>query len=139
MRVAAATSVAQAPWWVIGSAAARLHGAAADVHDVDVLIDAADADAVAARIGIDLPPGPRGALFRSARFGGWTPDDLTIEFMAVLEVRAGESWVPVQLRSRERRGGVFVPERGELVALLRLFGRDKDLARAAALERLGQA
>ena len=46
--VAAALRGARDPWWVIGSAAARLHGAETPVADVDVLLSERDALVIAA-------------------------------------------------------------------------------------------
>ena len=54
--------------------------------------------------------------------------------MADTEVFAGGRWNPVVFETRlEVAGGLFVPSRSELIALLGLFGREKDLRRAAAL------
>jgi hypothetical protein len=96
---------ARHPWWIIGSGAVVLHGAdAGDVHDIDVLIDRADAAAVLAGFAI---AGPQ---------GWWQVRPATREAIVV------------------RDATLFVPARSELVALLRHMGRSKDLRRAAALE-----
>lgn len=136
--VAAAMAGAQAPWWIIGSAAVCLHGAATSVADVDLLLDPADAPAFAAATGTALAPGVASDRFRSALFGRWARDGLPVEAMADLHVHDGEGWAPVRLVTREavQVGGatVHVPVRAELAMLLHRFGRDKDLRRAVLLE-----
>jgi hypothetical protein len=127
------------PWWIVGSAAALLHGARTAVADVDLLCGEADARAVLAAPGLPAAPGGGSELFRSAVFGT-IGAALPIEVMGGLALRSGKGWSRVTLATREpvRVGGatLWVPSRGELVALLRRFGRDKDLARAALLEAL---
>lgn len=54
--------------------------------------------------------------------------------MADLELCTADGWQPVRPLTRVARGGVFVPDREELRAILRAFGREKDLARAALLD-----
>ena len=126
--VAAALVDARAPWWVIGSAAVALHGGATTVADVDVLLALADAQALLARW--DLAPTARpDAIFRSTLFARWTGSSLPVELMAGLTVRG----LPIRPLTRVESGGVFVPARDELAALLRHFGRANDIARAALL------
>jgi hypothetical protein len=131
---------AAAPWWIIGSAAVALHGAGTEVADIDLLAD--EADARAALEGADLAAAPGGGseLFRSAVFGTIPAAALPIEVMSGLSLRGAEGWRTVELRTRApvRVGEamLWVPERAELIALLRRFGRAKDLARAALLEAL---
>ncbi|WP_294314907.1 hypothetical protein [uncultured Sphingomonas sp.] len=127
------------PWWIIGSGAVVLHGAdAGDVHDIDVLIDRADAAAVLAAAEVTpltVPPDP---LFRSDIFAVWQGADVPVEIMAGFAIADPQGWWPVQPETREaiavRDATLFVPARSELVALLRHMGRSKDLRRAAALE-----
>ncbi len=132
--VAQAMRAARRPWWVIGGAAAVLHGVrTASVPDVDVLLDPGDA----AGLPIVLAPGQPDALFRSERFGRWSAPPLPVEFMAGLSIRDGSGWAPVALTTRRAVAGygppLFIPERHELRALLSRFGRPKDLARAELL------
>lgn len=116
-----------------------LHGAdAGDVHDVDVLIDRADAAAVLAAAGVAplaMPPDP---LFRSDIFAVWQGADVPVEIMAGFAIAGPQGWWPVRPATREvmvvRDATLFVPSRSELMALLRRMGRPKDLRRAAALE-----
>jgi len=60
--------------------------------------------------------------------------------MAGLEVRDGGDWADVQFGSRRPvfvdDTPLFVPDIRDHIALYRLFGRPKDLARVEQLERL---
>jgi hypothetical protein len=79
-------------------------------------------------------------LFRSELFGRWRSGELEVEVMAGLHVRARGGWREVRPQGRVAVpvGGasLFVPPHGELVDILRGFGRPKDLVRAAALAAL---
>ncbi|MBV8686759.1 MAG: hypothetical protein JOZ90_07530 [Alphaproteobacteria bacterium] len=136
VEAADAAADAARPWWVIGSAAVALHGAVTHVADVDLLMDADDAARLLRGRGIAPAPGPGGDRFRSKIFARWSGAGLPIEVMADLDVAVAGEWRRVRLEGRRpvEVGGrtLFVPPLGELVALLRLFGRDKDLARAEA-------
>ncbi len=135
-QVAAALRSAHDPWWVIGSAAVWLHGVGTAVSDVDVLTSASASDARAMLAAWpDAVIGAAGERFRSQPYARLPGRGLPIEIMAGIEVRVGHIWRAVRPMTRTARAGVFVPERAELVAILRLFGRDKDLRRAALLER----
>jgi hypothetical protein len=135
-RVAAAIGDAREPWWIIGSAAVVLHDAQTGVGDVDVLCGEADARKLLAALSGEARAGTGDGLFRSAVFGRCEGTPLPVDVMAGFAVR-GE---PVRLFTREwiACGGVRVPvpSRAELIALLRRFGRDKDLERVTLLERL---
>jgi hypothetical protein len=129
-------------WWIIGSAAAALHGAPdVAVADIDLLMSRRDAARLLRSRGLVPAPGSGGPLFRSETFGRFRAGGYDVEVMAGLHVRTGAGWRLVRLRGRAGMtvGGriLYVPPRAELIALLRRFGRDKDLARAAALEGLG--
>lgn len=137
--LAARVAAARQPWWVIGSAAVALHGADTKVADIDLLMAPEDAqallgDAAAARCEATS------ALFRSRVFGTVGEEPYRVEIMADLTVNTESGWRPVTLATREpaRVGGatLWVPAREELIELLRLFGREKDLARAALLDAL---
>lgn len=129
---------ARDPWWVISSAAVALHGVAwVEVGDVDVLMSSRDARRAVERLGVapvDDAPSP---MFHSAVFGRWTVPPLVVEIMADFHVATAEGWiavvpltrVPITVEGRV----VWVPEREELVAMLRMFGRPKDLERARLL------
>jgi len=128
-------------WWIIGSAAAALHGAATGpVQDIDLLMSARDAATLLRAGGIAPRPGVPDARFRSRVFGTVPLDPFPLEVMGGLHLRTDAGWSPLRLRTREtvRIGGaaLYVPTAAELSRLLGRFGRGKDLARAAALERL---
>ncbi|HEY0312807.1 MAG TPA: hypothetical protein VGC56_09965 [Allosphingosinicella sp.] len=137
---AAAAGGARDPWWIIGSAAAFLHGARTPVADIDLLMSPCDALAVLDPEDIAASGGRGSDLFRSEVFGTICGTDLRIEVFGGFHLRAGEHWRPVVLETRVAVmvGGctVWVPARDELAALFRSFGRPKDLARAALLEGL---
>lgn len=134
-RVVDAMAASHEPWWFIGSAAVALHGVETSVADVDVLCGEEDARMLLAALGGKVSTSDGNALFRSAVFGRYQGTPLPIEVMAGFSVR-GEL---VRLATREwiacEEVRVPVPSRDELIALLRRFGRSKDLARAALLER----
>ena len=131
-------TAAKAPWWVIGSAAVALHGAAVAVGDVDVLLAEDDARRLLPRIGLHPSPGQSDGRFRSSLFARWNAPALAVELMSGLHVAGPNGWTPVNLLTRVPvalgDATLFVPDRAELVALLHRFGRAKDLARAALLD-----
>lgn len=138
VQVADAMRPAQAPWWVIGSAAvALLGGGPVEAADVDVLMSAADADAVLGALGVAGGLGAADALFRSTIFARWDAPPRPVEFMCGLAVNTGERWAAVRPTTREavRVGGamLFTPSVQELRRILLLFGRPKDHERAALL------
>jgi hypothetical protein len=133
--LAAAMREARDPWWIIGSAAVALHGAASvAARDVDVLLSVADAERILPALGVPLTPGVADSRFRSDFYCKWTAPPVPVDFMAGFHV-FGTLLIP-STREPVRVAGVtlFVPSRGELVAMLRHFGRDKDLARARLLD-----
>ncbi|RYY26353.1 MAG: hypothetical protein EOP62_10550 [Sphingomonadales bacterium] len=120
-------------WWIIGSAAVALHGGnPVDARDVDVLLTVADARRILPGIGVALTPGVADSRFRSDFYCAWGAPPVPVDFMAGFHVY-GEALVPA---TRLGMAGVFVPSREELLAMLRHFGRPKDLARARLLDRL---
>ena len=129
---------AQDPWWVISSAAVALHGVTPiEVGDVDVLMSVADARRVMDRVGIVPTNDGASALFRSTLFGRWETPPLVVEIMAGFHVATGAGWTEVLPRTRlslplDGRV-VYVPDRAELVGILRMFGRPKDLERVRLL------
>jgi len=133
-------AAAHEAWWVIGSAAVALHGGATEVADLDLLMMPDDARRLLQEAGLPAAPGATSALFRSELFGTIAGAALPIEVMGGLRVRGPGGWEAVTPATREpvRIGEavLWVPSRGELIALLRRFGRAKDLARAALLEAL---
>ena len=79
--------------------------------------------------------------FRSDLLVRCTTTPLPVEAMAGLRVRTTEGWRPVAFASRSpvdwKGGTLFVPEPREHAAVCRLFGRPKDLRRAALLDAIG--
>ena len=122
---------------MIGSAAAALHGAAVGtIGDVDVVTGVADArrllsapDVVAVDAGGDGP-------FRSDVFARLTRLPMAVDILGGFHVRGVPLVIETRVACPVGDGVVFVPARDELVRIFRLFGRPKDLLRAAALERL---
>ncbi|MEN2748394.1 hypothetical protein [Sphingomonas sp. T9W2] len=131
---------AQEPWWVIAGAAVALHAAEpVAVDDVDVLLAMCDVALIADMPGLVRKGGAGDALFRSAFYGSLPVGGVDVEFMAGFELSGGEGWQPVRPRSRVfvEVGGLAVPtpDRAELIAMLRAFGRPKDLQRVRLLAR----
>ena len=141
--VAAAMAGARHSWWIIGSAAAVLHGAEPiTVADVDVLLSVEDAEHIFPAIGLEVLSGSDHPNFKSAAFGTWQKPPIPVDFMAGFHVRDGDRWLPVQPATRQRVDIdgtiVYVPERDELRRIIESFGRPKDFQRArllAALEK----
>ena len=128
------------PWWLIGSAAMAVHGAAVEVRDVDLLLGEGDAAAFLARRGVAPEAGTPSDLFSSALFAAWEAPPFRVELFAGFRVRDGDSWRLLVPKTREGRvvGGaaVFVPSVQELIAWGRIFARPKDQAREPHLQAL---
>lgn len=125
-------------WWIIGSAAVALHGGdPGTISDVDVLTSRRDLDALYGALPLTNTPETGKPMFVSVRFGRWSEPPLDVEFMAGLKLRVGDDWQAVQPQTREAiitgEHALHVPDRGELIAILKRFGREKDLRRAASL------
>lgn len=129
---------AEEPWWVIAGAAVALHAAqAVAVDDIDVLLAMRDVPLIADLPGMVRKGGDGDPLFRSAWYASLPTGTMDIEFMAGFERGGRDGWQPVWPRSRvfvEVAGmAVPTPERGELIDMLRAFGRPKDLQRVRLL------
>lgn len=111
-----------------------LHGSdPGGIADIDVLLSERDAETLLEPRGIlpeTLAPDP---LFHSRWFARWEGTPVPVEFMAGFSLMEAGEWVPIWPKTREAKGALFVPSRDELKALLKRFGRGKDLQRAAAL------
>ncbi len=126
-----------ADWWIIGSAALALSGIDLDPRDIDVFAASEVIEAVRLRLGAVARPSASDR-FRSTPYFQVTPEGgLEIDFMGGLEVRPAGEWVHLQVESRVRVAvdGVtlFVPSLTEQARILHLFGRPKDLVRAALI------
>jgi hypothetical protein len=134
-------SEARHPWWILGSAAVVLHGGDPDeIWDVDVLLDQRDVTAVFAALGLTPQPGKPDGKFRSEVFHRWNLASLPVELFAGFCLFEQGGWHELVLQTRVAvavGGGVaYVPDRDELIAILRRFGRPKDQMRIAALSRI---
>jgi hypothetical protein len=140
-RLSEALEALKDDWWLIGSAAMALHGARPiTVADVDLLASPADAIRLAKLWGITPPspaPDPR---FRSEVYFQWPEPPVPVDVMGGFEVKAAEGWRPLRPRTRvavPSGGYVFhTPSLAEQIEILQLFGRPKDLMRAALLRGL---
>ena len=129
---------AQDPWWVISSAAVALHGVVPiEVGDVDVLMSVLDALRAMDRLGVVPIKDGASSLFRSTLFGRWESPPLVVEIMAAFHVATSAGWTEVLPRTRVSLPldgrVVYVPDRAELAAILRMFGRPKDFERVRLL------
>ena len=139
--VSGALAPARDPWWVIGSAAVALHGAdAGEVGDVDVIVSLSDFDRLEAS-GLIKPIEKRARdHFNSEKFGRGSVGGYEVEYFANLRVFANGEWHLVEFDEAEfvdfQGTEIRIPTRADLIALLELFGRAKDLRRAAALRNI---
>jgi hypothetical protein len=140
LTVAEAMVTARDSWWIIASAAAALHGADIDVADVDLLVSLRDGEALLARLGPTHAPTPSDR-FRSDLFGCWTGAPLPVDIMAGFHVldAGGRREIRPATRIAVPLGSatLYTPSIPELIEHCHLFGRPKDLARAAILQRSG--
>jgi hypothetical protein len=125
-------------WWIIGSAALALSGIDVEPKDIDVFASAVVIEAARAALGV--PAMPSGSdRFRSSPYFQYRPEDgVEIDFMGGLEVHSEGCWVGLQIESKMPvscgSATLFVPSLKEQARVLRLFGRPKDLARAALVD-----
>lgn len=139
--VASAAAGLQDPWWIYGGAAMALAGLE-DLHvpDVDILASPRDARALIEALHGHLSEDPGEGLFRSQVFGQILTTPIPLDVMAEMDVRDGGDWARVAFQTRlpvnVDGATVFIPSVSEQIATCRLFGRPKDLERAARLETL---
>ncbi|MCJ7422013.1 hypothetical protein [Sphingomicrobium astaxanthinifaciens] len=135
--LAAAMEEAREPWWVIGSAALVLHGIdPGGIEDIDLLCSKRDGERLLARWGLAHADRPH-ARYRSCPYARWCGVSPPIEIMGGLERCVEGAWTPLRFATRvavERAGvTLYTPALEEQAALLRWFGRDKDLGRLARI------
>ncbi|MBW8882334.1 MAG: hypothetical protein JF615_13180 [Asticcacaulis sp.] len=124
-----------APWWLIGSVAAKLCGIDLEPEDVDVCASESIIEAMLTKLGVEPETRGQNDRFRSSPFcrvpveGG-----LPIEVMGDLHVRQDGAWRPLVITTRlpvaVAGGTVYVPSLEEQARIFELFGRPKDLAKA---------
>lgn len=139
--LAPALPVLRGDWWLIGSAAMALLGVDdLEVADVDLLASPEDAAALLNALGVAGTPGAPSERFRSEMFGRWMGAPLPVEVMGGLHVRHGDSELRLVPRTRVSFGvdrtDLFTPSIAEMIEICRLFGRGKDLERAAKLKAM---
>lgn len=128
------------PWWIIGSAAMALSGVPGVVpQDIDVLCSRRDAEALKARWKphVDDAFSPQDAgRFRSL-FARFTQLPMPLEAMGALQVMSASGWQAVEVATTASADvdgmAIPLPSLDEQRRILHLFGRDKDLAKAALL------
>ncbi|MDO9473686.1 MAG: hypothetical protein Q7J28_11565 [Caulobacter sp.] len=128
------------PWCVIGSAAMMIAGApVADCPDLDIMTTAAGAATLETAWDAwrDRAYAPTsGEVFRS-RFSGYAFREGRVEVMGDLLLMQAGRWTPVAIPAVVATclAGITVntPDRQAQIDLFRLFGRPKDLAKAALL------
>jgi hypothetical protein len=139
--VADELAAARDDWWVLGGTAVALHGLPIEIADIDILLSARDLGGLMARLGLEAERGTTTERIRSDLWLPWKALPLGVDFMAGLQVRQDGQWRRIEPRTREavRIAGraIHVPMRPELIEILQLFGRPKDLERAEGLARLG--
>ena len=128
---------ADGDWWIIGSAALALSGIHVEPRDVDVFAAPDVIEHARWKLGVPAKPS-MSDLFRSHPYFQFiTEDGLQIDFMGGLEVRSPAEWTALQIESRiEVTVGnvkLFVPSLQEQARIFHLFGRPKDLTRAALI------
>ena len=138
--VAETLADAEDDWWLVGGAAVALQGLDIAIADIDVLMSRRDVVRVIARLGIAPVEGVAIDRIRSEIWARWTAPPIAVDLMAGLQVRTGERWTRVAPGTRQAITvdvrTLYVPARPELIDILRLFGRPKDLERAEGLARL---
>lgn len=129
------------PWVVFGSAALMIRGLdEAAIPDLDILTtEGGAAKLERSWIGWRLAgysPNPDDPFL--SRFSRYCAPEGVVEVMGSLRHRTGEAWTPVTVAATDQvafAGRTWpVATATEQVRILRLFGRPKDLTRAARLE-----
>jgi hypothetical protein len=127
------------PWCVIGSAALVISGiGGVTPEDIDVVSTKRTLDKLLMKAGTGpVVPKPN-ALFRSDPFGRIVREGaLDIEVQGDLEVCIDGEWRPLVISTREAvqvgRHHIYVPALAEQADIFKLFGRPKDLAKAAMI------
>ncbi|MCG6114634.1 MAG: hypothetical protein MEQ84_05485 [Mesorhizobium sp.] len=138
--IARAAPAGREDWWIIGSAALVLAGVeGVEPADVD-LFGSAETLSLFLDNWQEQPAAPKpGTRFRSDPYLRVDrPECLPIETMGDLEVLSQRGWQKVLPTTRLAVEiddlPVFIPALDEQLAILRLFGREKDLAKIRLVE-----
>jgi hypothetical protein len=136
-RVADLLADARDPWWVLGSAAMALIGIdPGEIHDIDVLVSAPDAEALMHAFALTNQADGGTTHFRSDYFLIPPLGEIRVEIMAGYHILSEAAWTPVCPATRQAiavgPATVFVPERQDQINLLTRLGRPKDHARLRA-------
>ncbi len=134
--IAARAPEGASDWWIIGSAAAALMGVDMEPLDVDIFGGGGTIRRFCTALGSSPKPPAAHTLFKSEPFEVFAFDGLLpIELMGDMQLRRGDSWIPLVVASRVAvpvaGGTVYVPSLEEQAAIFTAFGRDKDLEKAA--------
>lgn len=138
-QVPALLAQAHNPWWVIGAAAAKLHGAdLGPLKAVEVVVSPGDARRILDELGLEnTAKSAAMPLVRSRMLGVGSVGELKLDILSSLEARAGGAWQGVTPKSRValkvEGAELFVPDCDEMLAIFATLGRPKDLRRAEAL------
>jgi len=127
------------PWWVIGSTAVALHGTdPGPINDIDLLVSVDDAKTFAKIWQCPNTSNSGSDRFRSQILLKPGIGQFPVEVMAGLQFMRLGQWNLLAPKTRQEiRFGptrLFAPERTELIAILRSFGRKKDIRRAKLMQ-----
>lgn len=130
-------------WWIIGGAALALRGVdIGETHDIDILTNQEGAEefkTVLSDIRENMPKTKEDNLFRSS-FARFLCGPLDIEVMGSLELNVNGEWELVEVKEYDivyiGELSVKLPTLSELKRILLSFGREKDLRRVEAINRL---
>ncbi|WP_265563471.1 hypothetical protein [Sphingomicrobium arenosum] len=128
---------ARDPWWIIGSAGLWLSGVdPGGIADIDLIVSAEDGARLLDHWQLDHRADDH-PQFRSATYARWTAPPVPIELMASFRLREEGKWVAIEPQTRiahDVAGAcLYTPSLAEQAALLRRFGRKKDLDRLARI------
>jgi hypothetical protein len=125
-------------WWLIGSGALAVMGLKVEARDVDLLTTYEGGLVWLEAFRVQATPKSGDGLFRSKIFKSLEIEGgLDLEIMGGLEVNGPEGWQGLIPQTRRAiatpAGTVYVPEPDEMLDILMLFGRPKDMDRATLL------
>lgn len=129
----------QDDWWIIGSTAIALHGIdVGPVNDVDILVSLRDAQALRKATGSANQAATGSKKFRSAIFLILEHNGIPLEIMAGFQAHDQGRWQTILPNSRRAfklgNARVYTPELPEIVKILRVFSREKDMNRIKQIE-----